>query len=308
MLGLSPGKPAAYIPGDDLIEPRLIPPRGAGVAITCTYKDKQGKPHAVSASDWVSTGKGKKAKPPEYWVFIGSQVLPDGTYLADVEGEIISVSNFASAVIDVPFKSSKSDEARLFAVDKGAVPPVGTKVTVRIKPRPGARKAKHARALLEIDRLGQLRLNGQPMTYRELPKWAMRFSDDHKYAQVTIRQDARTLSWYVMYARDQMRFGGIYDFQEVRLGADMPILPRTAAQAKADLVEWDDKFANPQDYLQEPSQSSADELDHIDRELAELERLRGLWKEYRAQLEARRRKYVVSTQPASDDGTQQADE
>jgi hypothetical protein len=66
------------------------------------------------------------------WVFAGSSFWTDpadGTeyYQAD-GGDLICVSNFPTAMLDLPVESSQSNEALLFEAFAGRVPPRGTAV------------------------------------------------------------------------------------------------------------------------------------------------------------------------------------
>jgi hypothetical protein len=106
--------------------------------VTIVWKDKQGERHQARAQDWVrhmQTGK-----PMEYpWVFAGSRFSTDTQtgrqfYHADWEGDLICVSNFPDAVLDVPVPSSDSNDALLFEAITERIPPVGTPVTLLLKP------------------------------------------------------------------------------------------------------------------------------------------------------------------------------
>jgi len=67
-------------------------------------------------------------------VFAGSSFWTDPTdgkeyYQAD-GGDLICVSNFPTATLDLPVKSSQSNEALLFEVFEGRVPPRDTEVEI----------------------------------------------------------------------------------------------------------------------------------------------------------------------------------
>src|SRR5262245_2336776 len=57
------------------------------------------------------------------------------TYLAN-GGDVVCVSNFESALLDLPIKSSSANAALIFEADTERIPPVGTKVTVIFEPVP----------------------------------------------------------------------------------------------------------------------------------------------------------------------------
>lgn len=306
-LGLTPGKYARWIPTEAGRPPHVIPPRGAGLRVEFRWTDADGKAHKVAASDWLkTTGRGSTQTVPKTWVFVGSDVLDNHQYLADIDGQIISVANFAESVIDVPFDSSASmdledsaDAGELtFRAKTEAIPPLGTAVEIVITPVPGAEKAEHARVNLEINRFGNLRIDGQDIPFKKLRAWAEKYTDRHAKGQVVIRSRPRAIAHDVTRVRDELRIGGVFDIEEVRLPLYEPLLPRTPPQAADALAEWADKFANPRDYIREPSQGAAEMLDQIDRSLQELEARKQLLREYRMHIEAGLEKYKPTTRPA----------
>ena len=94
--------------------PKFEPPTGSAIAIELQWK-KDGKVHTQDARQWV---KGDKDKPLERdWVFAGSQFYDDPVtkkkrYAAD-EGDLITVANFGSAILDLPIESSANDAERV---------------------------------------------------------------------------------------------------------------------------------------------------------------------------------------------------
>jgi hypothetical protein len=50
---------------------------------------------------------------------------------------LICVSNFPSAVLDVPIQSTDSNAALLFAAYTERIPPIGTPVTIVLAPKLG---------------------------------------------------------------------------------------------------------------------------------------------------------------------------
>ena len=94
------------------------------------------KPTA-DARSWVKDEKNGKSL-AEHWVFAGSELFNDPVtkktvYLAD-EGDLITVANFGSAILDLPLASSANDADRVFAADTAQVPPLGTEVFMRLGP------------------------------------------------------------------------------------------------------------------------------------------------------------------------------
>lgn len=131
--GGEPGGPVRY-------QPRFWPAYGSKIKVTVRYT-KDGKTIEVPAQEWVknaSTGKPIVGD----WVFAGSKLYPHpegpdhpALYGAD-SGDVICVSNFETALLDVPFASSKENDARLFDADLSKIPTEGTPVTVILEPLP----------------------------------------------------------------------------------------------------------------------------------------------------------------------------
>jgi len=289
-LGLRPGKAAEW--RDD----KAIPPRGPKLKIRLAWKDKKGRRQEADPATWLRPlGDQKKTSLPEHWVFVGSLVLADGSYWADHDGYMISVANFAASVIDVPFESTDCNAALEFAAKTKAMPPKGTDVTVILTPLPGAEKCPHARAMLEIDRLGRLRLDGQPVAPDALSNWADKFVAKHAKAMVYIRTAARTPVFDVERARQALRLGGILEFQEEHMPLLGAALPRTDEQLARALAEWRQRFAHPEHYLRPPAEQAQAVARQIDAEIAELERKQELLRAYRRQL-----LQAAGTAPAED--------
>ncbi len=130
LTGLKPGHPVTFTP-------RLTPPAGDATAITAYWREK-GKEHTIDARDFVLDDN-KKTPLRTDWVFAGSQLFFDKAsnstkYAAD-DGDLITVANFGSAILDLPFASSADDTERVFVANPKVVPPLGTEVFLTLGPR-----------------------------------------------------------------------------------------------------------------------------------------------------------------------------
>ena len=152
-----PGSPVQFVP-------EFVPPKGTEIEVTVVWEDASGGRRQARAQDWVRDVAGlydvfegvaandfddelnlqdhpDAFKDMQYaWVFAGSRFLVDEqtgerSYLADVEGDLICVSNFPSAVLDVPIRSSDSNAALLFEAFTERIPPIGTPVTLILTPK-----------------------------------------------------------------------------------------------------------------------------------------------------------------------------
>ena len=92
----------------------------------------------VRAQEWVQYAKTEKAMPFD-WVFGGSGFWKDEQtgeqrYLAN-GGDFICVSNFPTAMLDLPVESSQTNTDLLFHAFTAKIPAKGTKVRVVLLPR-----------------------------------------------------------------------------------------------------------------------------------------------------------------------------
>jgi hypothetical protein len=120
-----PGSPAKFIP-------KYEPARGTRIDVTVFWTDKNGKRHQAPAQDWITNTRTDKPM-TEYWVFGGSGFYEDEEtgqrYYKAEDGDFVCISNFTTAMLDLPIESSQSNEALLFKANTAAIPPVGTKLT-----------------------------------------------------------------------------------------------------------------------------------------------------------------------------------
>jgi hypothetical protein len=119
--------------------PKFRPPRGSTVKVTLQYQDK-GKTVTVPAQEWVRNAKTGKNLAAD-WVFAGSQLISDPIdktsppmYAAN-DGDVICVSNFDTAMLDLPMNSPKDWSAREFEAHTERIPPLDTPVLVILDPQ-----------------------------------------------------------------------------------------------------------------------------------------------------------------------------
>jgi hypothetical protein len=65
-----------------------------------------------------------------HWIFSGSRVI-NGTYMADMEGSIITTYHDPFTILDNPLPGGGNDE--LYVVNHDLVPPKGTQIELIIK-------------------------------------------------------------------------------------------------------------------------------------------------------------------------------
>ncbi|MBY0231445.1 MAG: YdjY domain-containing protein [Gemmataceae bacterium] len=130
LAGARVGKPAQYTPS-------FKPPTGQAIDVRVRWEE-EGKRREVPANEWIKDSRAGKELDGR-WVFAGS-ILVEPTapgeptrYMAN-EGDLISVVNFDTALLDVPFRSSDKKGALDFEAWTGRIPPKGTPVTVVLTP------------------------------------------------------------------------------------------------------------------------------------------------------------------------------
>lgn len=130
-VGAEPGKPVQF-------SPTYRAASGTPINIDLVWTDETGV-HRANAKDWVLNYKTKKPLDTD-WVFTGSGFYEDEEtkekhYMAE-GGDLICVSNFPSAMLDLPIESSQANNALTFSVNSEAVPRKGTKVRLVMTPEP----------------------------------------------------------------------------------------------------------------------------------------------------------------------------
>ncbi|WDQ16103.1 YdjY domain-containing protein [Rhodopirellula sp. P2] len=130
-LGTKSGTPVSY-------DPEFKPPTGQPVAVWVTWRDEQGRFKVADARTWVQNNESKESL-TDQWVFAGSQLWTDPVdkvthYSAD-SGDMICVSNFSSAMLDVPFSSSAQAGNLLFVAFTERIPEQATSVRLVLVPQ-----------------------------------------------------------------------------------------------------------------------------------------------------------------------------
>ena len=117
--------------------PEYKPPEGTQIDIELEWKDADGKQQTAKAQDWIRDLKTGKAM-EHVWVFAGSRFWTDEEtgkqYYQAEGGDFICVSNFGTAMLDLPIKSSQSNDDLEFEVFTERIPPLGTPVRMVLKP------------------------------------------------------------------------------------------------------------------------------------------------------------------------------
>lgn len=134
-------RPGAVVKWDPVYSPAY----GDVIEVYVLWKDGEGKPHRVRGQSWVRDAKtGEEMKSD--WIFAGSGFWTDPSdgieyYYAD-GGEAICVSNFPTAMVDLPIKSSQANDSLLFEAFESRIPPRNTPVRVVLRLAPNTDPTK----------------------------------------------------------------------------------------------------------------------------------------------------------------------
>ena len=125
--GAKAGSPVVY-------HPEYKAATGSTIRVSVRYPGPDGKTLSANARSWVKNHKTGKELESD-WVFAGSGLTdnPDDPkkpfYLAN-QGDVICLSNFNTALLDLPIESSQRAGELLFHPWTDRIPPLGTKVTL----------------------------------------------------------------------------------------------------------------------------------------------------------------------------------
>ncbi|MEW6427109.1 MAG: YdjY domain-containing protein [Thermodesulfobacteriota bacterium] len=103
-------------------------PEGDAVRVRVALPVKEGKAEEIPIENWIMVNEARPGDIP--WIFTGS-MINNGVFAAQMEKSIIAVYHDPAAMIDHRRPGGESDE--VWFVNKQAVPPVGTPVTVIIE-------------------------------------------------------------------------------------------------------------------------------------------------------------------------------
>ena len=140
LIDCKPGKSSSW-------DPVYRPAHGPTIDATIKWRDaKSGKTKSIDAKQWIRDVDTKKAM-AQRWIFGGSKFWKDPdtgeeVYYGD-SGELICLSNFSTATIDVGVKSSQeASDGLLFEAFTENIPPIDTKVYTILTPGEIVKPAK----------------------------------------------------------------------------------------------------------------------------------------------------------------------
>ncbi len=130
-VGAEVGHPASF-------RPKFRPPTGTEIEVEIRWQDKEGQWQSEKGQDLVTDIRTQK--PMTYpWVFAGSGFWQDEEtgkeYYKAEAGDLICVSNFSTAMLDIPVESSQVNDGLMFEANTEKIPRLGTPVRMVLKPK-----------------------------------------------------------------------------------------------------------------------------------------------------------------------------
>jgi hypothetical protein len=158
LLGANNGSPAMMKPIDEQQTGWVhVPPRGDPVDVYLLLPEENGQTVERPIGDFVvRSDRGsplptvdeqpgperdveQNAEFPKTFLFAGSRLRDNGpgprTYLADESGNLISIATFGDELLCLPGTHAMANDALMWQIDSSKLPEVGTKVTLRLRPR-----------------------------------------------------------------------------------------------------------------------------------------------------------------------------
>jgi hypothetical protein len=128
LTGAEVGRPVSFTP-------KFAPPAGTAIRIELEWT-QDGQPRKANARDWIANSAKKPLAMD--WVFAGSNTYTDPetkkTYYGADDGDLVTVANFETSLLDIPTESTASDADRNYQANTEKIPPLGTFVTIRLRP------------------------------------------------------------------------------------------------------------------------------------------------------------------------------
>lgn len=150
LIGAKPGSPAMRKPIDKEMTRWIdLPPSGGPVDVFLVFPDMEGKMVERPINDFIvandhESGEAeedaKKERFPTHTFMFAGSILDgekDGPrqYIADSSGNVISITTFGDELLCLPDFHDNANGALMWQIDSTHLPPVGTKVTLRLRPQ-----------------------------------------------------------------------------------------------------------------------------------------------------------------------------
>ncbi len=163
LIGLQPGLPAHH----DKKQDRYVAPVGESLELRVCYGEGSAR-RCVFVERWLVDIEHRRPPGKINWVFAGSRTFEGGRFGADVDGTVVCVVDFDTALIAVGALHSADNELLWLTVNTEAIPPVGTPCTLLI------RSAGSRTIVVDLGVDGVLRCEGKPILDADFVRTAQR--------------------------------------------------------------------------------------------------------------------------------------
>lgn len=133
LLGLESGQPPHWDPQTNQPRPASGPP----LSVHVRY-EHEGESRVDDINAWLWDAQANQPAAPLAWVFGGSIFNEEGRFAADLEGTVLCVVDFDSALISLTQSYSSANTQLWLTPNPDRVPPLGTAVVLIVKPLPAS--------------------------------------------------------------------------------------------------------------------------------------------------------------------------
>jgi biopolymer transport protein ExbD len=293
-LGLEPGRPVRYSEAANA----WLPPTGPPVRVDVEF-ERDGRVIRERVGRLVRNVKTGQAMPPRTFVFVGSRLYetPDGqmAYAADATGQVVTLVNFDTPVIDVAELASSANETLEWEHDPDAMPEAGTPVTMILSPVggdvviPATRPADEAQPVVVV-KLGAdrtLRVGTEDVTREQVAEAVRRKTQQAEEVRVRLVVERNVQFQRALDILDLFEKAGI-DNVALRVAdpEEQSVVDSKADQLAALRQQWEARVLPQSDALQQAAQTHyevmqayqteinalLDRADKLRREMDELQR------------------------------------
>ena len=179
LVGLRPGSPARY----DRVVKAVRAPRGDSMRIDIHYR-VDGVERFVPAERWLRDSKRQRALERANWVFAGSTTIHDGRFGADVDGTVVCVVDFDTALVAVGESHSADNQLLWLEANTPEIPALGTACVLVLQ------GAEPVNIELEVAAGGSLRYEGRSITVGDVARLAARQGKDSVDTRIVLLRPA----------------------------------------------------------------------------------------------------------------------
>lgn len=207
LIGLEPGGPLTYDEKAD----RWKPPHGQLLDLRVRF-EHEGKAQVVSVLHWLMAVEKEAAPESIPWVFAGSSTVESGRFAADLDGTVVCLVDFPSALIAVGALHTADNEQLWLRANPKTIPPRGTRCTLLIR--------SHFREFrVHVPRDDEMRHAGKALSLAALAELLMPTAQDQRRAFLNLTRAPDTTDAYLDRVRDYLqrhRFQGVIEVRESR--------------------------------------------------------------------------------------------